>query len=282
MEHLIRPNRNETVLIEVTPESAGWDYLVFQIVSLKKGQSFSRQTGGNEVALAPLAGKGKVQVAGKQFDLGRDSVFTEMAHVLYVPPGHDITVQAGADFEFALGGAPAEGKYPLRLFTPAETKSEVRGGGSATRQVVHTLAHPLPAERLILYEVYVPGGNWSGWPPHCHDRYQGSPYLEETYYFRTDPDYGFAMHRNYRVDTDFDEILPVYNGDLVLVTQGFHSTAATPNCNLYFLNYLAGDLLDEARATPPFDDPTFAWIKDDWEANKMTLPIVGPTYRNAP
>ncbi len=276
MEHLIRPNSSETVMIEVTPESVGWDYLAFQIISLKKGQSFSRQTDGNEVALVPLAGKGKVQVAGKQFDLGRDSVFTEMAHVLYVPPGHDITVQAGADFEFALGGAPAEGKYPLRLFTPAEMKNEVRGGGPATRQVVHTLAHPLPAERLILYEVYVPGGNWSGWPPHCHDGYQGSPYLEETYYFRTDPEYGFAMHRNYRADTDFDEILPVYNGDLVLVTQGFHSSAAAPNCNLYFLNYLAGNLLDEARATPPFDDPTFAWIKNDWEANKIKLPIVGP------
>ena len=112
----------------------------------------------------------------------------------------------------------------------------------------------------------MPGGNWSGWPPHCHDRYEGSPFLEETYYFRTDPDYGFGMHRNYRVDTDFDEIFPVYNGELVLVTQGFHSTAAAPNCNLYFLNYLAGELLDEGRGTPPFDDPAFAWIKDDnWE-----------------
>jgi len=274
MEHLIRPSINETVMIDVTPESAGWNHLEFKVVSLKKDQSFSQQTGGNEVALVPLAGKGRAQAGGKQFDLSREGVFTEMARVLYVPPGLDLTVQTDAYFEFALGGAPAKGKYPLRLFSPSEIKSEVRGGGSATRQVVHTLAHPLPAERLILYEVYVPGGNWSGWPPHCHDGYAGSPYLEEVYYFRTDPDYGFAMHRNYRVDNDFDEILPVYNGDLVLVTQGFHSTAAAPNCNLYFLNYLAGDLLNEARATPPFDDPTFAWIKDDWEANPMLLPTV--------
>jgi 5-deoxy-glucuronate isomerase len=214
-------------------------------------------------------------VVGKQFDLVRDGVFTELSSVLYVPPGHEITIEAKADLEVALGGAPAEGKYPLRHFAPAEMKSEVRGGGSATRQVVHTLAYPLPAERLILFEVYVPGGNWSGWPPHCHDGYEGSPYLEETYYFRTDPDYGFALHRNYRVDTGFDEILPVYDRDLVLVTQGFHSTAATPNFNLYFLNYLAGDLLDEARATPPFDDPTYAWIKNDWDANLKPLPIVG-------
>ena len=62
--------------------------------------------------------------------------------------------------------------------------------------------------------------------------------------------------------------------DLVLVTQGFHSTAAAPNCNLYFLNYLAGELLDEARATPPFDDPTFAYIKEDWGAHTLSLPVI--------
>ena len=274
MEHLIRPKTDATVKINVTPKTAGWDSLTFKVISLKAGQSYSEQTGGNEVALVPLAGQGICRVAGEQFDLVRKGVFAEMPHVLYVPPGQEINVQAETDFEFSLGGAPAEGKYPLRLFVPAEIKSEVRGGGSATRQVNHILAHPLPAERLILFEVYVPGGGWSGWPPHCHDGYEGSPYLEETYYFRTDPDYGFAMHRNYRVDIDFDETLPVQNGDLVLVTQGFHSTAAAPNCNLYFLNYLAGELVDDKRATPPFDDPDFGWIKNDWEANAMPLPVI--------
>ncbi len=275
MEHLIHPNDDSTVLIEVTPTSAKWDYLSFKVVSLKAGQNHTEYTAGNEIALVPLKGKGLLTVGDTQFSVARQGVFTEMSHVLYVPPGHTVNVTAHEDFEFAIGGAPAEGKYPVRLFTPAEIKSEVRGGGAATRQVCHTLAHPLPAERLILYEVYVPGGGWSGWPPHCHDRYGGSPYLEEVYYFRTDPDYGFAMHRNYRIDTDFDEVLPVQNGDLVLVTQGFHSTAAAPNCNLYFLNYLAGELLDDGRATPPFDDPSFAWFKEDWEANTMALPTMG-------
>ncbi|MBF0277251.1 MAG: 5-deoxy-glucuronate isomerase [SAR324 cluster bacterium] len=274
MEHLIRPINNETIKIDVTPESASWDYLSFKVVSLKKGESFRQHSASNEMALVPLSGHGRVQVGGERFDLFRESVFKGRASVLYVPPNHEITVDAEAEFEFALGGAPAEGKYPVRLFEPAEIKTEIRGGGKATRQVVHTLAHPLPAERLILYEIYLPGGSWSGWPPHCHDGYGGSPCLDEVYYFRTDPDYGFGMHRNYRVDSEFDEILPFYDGDLVLVTKGFHSTAAAPNCNVYFLNYLAGNLLNEARATPPFDDPDFAWIKTDWEANEMKLPVL--------
>ena len=31
----------------------------------------------------------------------------------------------------------------------------------------------------------------------------GAPYLEETYYCRFDPPYGFAMHHTYRVDSEF-------------------------------------------------------------------------------
>ena len=39
---------------DVTPDSAGWRFLSFKVVSLKKGQSFSQPTGNNEVALVPL------------------------------------------------------------------------------------------------------------------------------------------------------------------------------------------------------------------------------------
>ena len=188
----------------------------------------------------PLAGQAMFEADGEQFEVSRKGVFDELPHILYLPPGEAVSVRAISDFEFAVGGAPAEGKYPRRLFTPDEMKKEIRGGGAARRQVNHVLAAPLPAERLILFEVYVPGGAWSGWPPHCHDGYMDSPYLEETYYYRIDPQDGFAIHRNYRKDTDFDELFTVRSGDLVLGTQGFHPVAAAPGSNVYFLNYLAG------------------------------------------
>jgi hypothetical protein len=41
---------------------------------------------------------------------------------------------------------------------------------------------------------------------------------------------------------------------------------------MYFLNYLAGDLWDQARGTPPVDDESFTWVKDNWDKNVMTLP----------
>ncbi|MEM7533772.1 MAG: 5-deoxy-glucuronate isomerase [Chloroflexota bacterium] len=275
MEHLIKPDYAQTNVMDVTRESAKWDYLTFRIVKLQPGESYSQSTGGDEIALVPLEGAATLSASGQSWSVSRENVFTQMPHVLYVPPGQEVSVEAAADspFEFAVGGAPAEGKYPTRMFAPEEQKVEVRGGGPAIREVHHTLAWPLPAERLILFEVYVPGGTWSGWPPHCHDGYEGSPYFEETYYYRIQPEDGVAFHRNYRIDNDFDEILPARHGDCVLVTQGFHPVAANPGSNVYFLNYLAGEPQNEARNYVPFEDPSTTWIKDNWEKNKLTLPM---------
>ena len=263
-------------LLRVTPEIAGWDVLDFAVVSLGAGETWSTSTGGREVAVVPQQGDFTATVAGAEYALGRTGVFDEMAPVLYLPPGTDLEIASPMGAEFAIGGAAAEGKYPVRLFEPREMKTEVRGGGGATRQVNHILAHPLPAERLILYEVYVPRGKWSGWPPHCHDGYEGSPYLEETYYFRFDPPNGWGMHRNYRLDSDFDEAFSVSDRDVVMVTQGFHSSAAAPGNHMYFLNYLAGTPVDDERAIPPFFQPEYRWIDGNWDVDAMKLPTVGP------
>ena len=273
MNHHLKSNYDEMIVLDVTPESAGWQYLSFRVIKLRANQVYMHHTADCELALVPLQGSGLVRGGGTEYSLSRADVFTEKPAVLYLPPGSEFGVTTAEAFEFAIGAAPATGKYPARLFAADEIRSEVRGGGAARRQVNHVLSHPMPAERLILFEVYVPGGAWSGYPPHCHDGYGGSEHLDETYYFRTEPANGVALHRNYRRDVDFDEIFPVRNTDLVLVTQGFHSTAAAPGSNLYFLNYLAGELIDDARRTPPYDDPDYVWLKDNYTANLMTLPL---------
>jgi 5-deoxy-glucuronate isomerase len=274
--HKLSPGAGPGELLRVTPEIAGWDVLDFSVVSLEAGGTWSIDTAGREVAVVPQSGSFTASVGSEVFSLRRSGVFEEMAPVLYLPPGTSVGIDTEAGAEFAVGGAPAEGKYSVRLFMPEEMKTEVRGGGGATRQVNHILAHPLPAERLILYEVYVPRGKWSGWPPHCHDGYEGSPYLEETYYFRFDPPNGWGMHRNYRVDSDFDEAFSVSDGDVVMVTQGFHASAAAPGNHMYFLNYLAGTPRNEERAIPPFFQPEYRWIDGNWDVDAMTLPTVRP------
>jgi 5-deoxy-glucuronate isomerase len=275
-KHQLRPEQGPGVVLHVTPETAGWDVLDFTVLRLDQGEHHLEYTSGREVAFLPLAGSATVIVDGRSYSLQRSGVFDQMPQVLYVPPGYPVEIRALDEAEIAFGGAPAGGRYPVRLIAPEEMKIELRGGGGATRQVNHILTHPLPAERLILYEVYVPRGGWSGWPPHCHDGYEGSPYLEETYYFRFDPDDGFGFHRNYRLDRDFDEVFVVHDRDLVLVTEGFHTSATAPGSHLYFLNFLAGELIDEERGIPPFFQPEYRWIEGNWDRDAMVLPTVGP------
>jgi 5-deoxy-glucuronate isomerase len=272
----LTPSAGGGVKLELTPESAGWRFLSFAVVELAAGETHHSLLADQETAVVPLHGSYEIAVGAIRSDVQRDSVFTQMPRVAYAPPKTPIDITATSSCSFAIGSAPAVGTYPARIFEPAEMKSELRGGGTAYRQVNHILAMPLPAEHLILYEVYVPRGTWAGWAPHCHDGRDGSPYLEEVYYFRQDPPEGFVLHRNWRDDEGYEEVFSVGDGEVVLVPKGFHSTVACPTSHLYFLNYLAGDLVGDARSTPPCFNAQYTWIQDDWSAGAWDLPIVRP------
>jgi 5-deoxy-glucuronate isomerase len=274
---LTRPGAGPEV-IRVDPETAGWQSLGYNVFSLAAGEEVSLDHPDRELAVVTISGEGEARVAGETFRLRREGVFEELSPLLYVPPGSPVRLGAASatNWVFAVGSAPAEGRYPLRLIEPTEVKVEIRGGGAALRQVSHVLAPPLPAERLIVYEVVVPGGSWAGWPPHCHDGEFGSPRLEETYYFRFDRPGGFGFHRNYVDDGSFEEAFTVRDGECVSVPRGFHVTTAAPGNNMWILNFLAGDLTGEDRATPPYFDPATTWITEDWSKGQVSLPTAVP------
>ena len=170
--------------VATTPLLAGWQYLHFAVETLEPGRVYAGDSGDLELAIVPLSGAGVVEVGDQTFSLSRASVWLELPQVLYLPPHTAFTVTTTSRLEFSVGGAPAEGRYPVRLLEPREMRSELRGGDTATRQVNHILGAELPAERLLLYEVYTPSGHWSGWPPHRHDGELGSLYIEETYFYK--------------------------------------------------------------------------------------------------
>lgn len=269
-------------VMRVTPAAMGWEHLGFEVLALGPDERVSRESADRELAIVPLTGSGVAHVGGDAFELSRRGIFDAPGGLLYVPPGATATLAATSAWRVAIGSAPAEGRHPLRLVEPAEMQVELRGGGPARRQVNHLLAPPLPAERLIVYEAFVPGGAWAGWPPHCHDGWHGSPYLEETYYFGFDRFDGFGFHRNYLADGSYDETFTVRDGDCVAVPRGFHVTAAAPGHNLWVLNVLAGELRDEARATPPYFDPGSTWIAEDWSKGAIELPVGAPAHAGSP
>ena len=73
---------------------------------------------------------------------------------------------------------------------------------------------------------------------------------------------------------DFDEVSVARDGDVVLVPMGYHTTVTSPGSNMYFLNFLAGDLELDARATPPCFHSEHTWIESDWTAGAWSLPVV--------
>lgn len=276
----IRPQPGPGRILDITPESAGWDNVAFSAVELTPSDPWTGVASDRETAIVPLSGSGRVRAGDIDTPISRISVFEELGRIVYLPPGTPYEITTESSLTAAVGSAPAEGRYPARVFEPSEMRVEIRGGGQAYRQVVHSLAHPLPAEKLILYEVFVPRGTWSGWPPHCHDGRDGSPYLEEVYYFRLDRPEGYCMHRNWRTEEEFDEAVVARDGDAVLVPKGYHTSVACPSSNMYFLNYLAGELIGDERRTPPCFAAEHTWIEADWGAGAWTLPVAGAVPSN--
>jgi len=260
------------VVCSASPATTGWRYLTYATVEAAPGSSITMTSGGSEIAVVPLSGTVVATVADRSFSLSRRDVFLDIGSVVYAPPATTVHIETTDGATFAIGGAPADPVYPTRYIGPDDVRIEMRGGGAAYRQVGHLLSPPIEAHRLILYEVRVPRGSWSGWPPHCHDGHLGSPYLEETYYFEFRPTNGFAFHRNFREADGIDDTFVATHQSLVTVPAGFHTTAACPGSHMYFLNFLAGDIEHGDRRLPPCFDDRYTWIDGHWDDEPMTLP----------
>ena len=253
------PDEDGSVL-KVTPRSAGWEYIGFEVLKLGAGRAVERGSGDEEVCLVPLSGRCAVSAGGEEWGEvgGRESVFDGAPHALYLPPGTEYRVEATTDLELAVCSAPAQGGEESLLIRPEDIDVEVRGKGNMERRIHPILMEDRPAEKLLVVEVLTPNGHYSSYPPHKHDR-EDPPrerYLEETYYHRIKPDQGFALQRVYTEDRSLDETLAFRDGDVVLVPRGYHVVSAPPGYDLYYLNVMAGPV----REWRIKNDPDHEWL----------------------
>jgi len=268
------PPDGSGVLIELTPEDAGWELLRFSVRRLARGHRLDGDTGSDEVCLVLLSGSCRVGWNGEApQSLGpRASVFEEYPHAVYLPPGTRFVVEATQTCELADGRAPARRSFPPRVVRPDQCGLELRGGGNASRQIIDILPPEFPADRLLCCEVLTPGGNWSSYPPHKHDTDDppGEVDLEETYYFRIRGNDGYGFHRVYTADGSSDQTLKVEDGDLVLIHEGYHPFVTAFGYDAYYLNFLAGDRRSLAAA----DDPRYATLRRTWPPPDPRVPMI--------
>lgn len=264
MSHLLAKPQppNEIGRIQnITPRSANWQYVGFEVYTLTKGQSLTLPTEQTEVCLVLMSGKADVQTNKENWsDIGdRTTIFEQQPpYAVYVPPHDEFTVTANTDLELAVSRAPAEGKYPARLIRPEDLEYKTRGEGTNARKVCNILFNDIPAEKLLVVEVFTPNGNWSSYPPHKHDTdaKPNETQLEETYYHRLNPSQGFAFQRVYTDDRSLDETITVEDKGVVMVPEGYHPVGAPHGYDLYYLNTMAGP----ERTWIFNNDPDHEWM----------------------
>jgi len=266
---LRRAADGEGTVHAITPETAGWRYVGFSDHRLHRGEAVSLSADERERAVVVLEGAATISTSDRRWSsLGsRDSVFDGPAPpVLLLEAGVDLTVEAEGDATIIVADAPTADVRRTRLFSPDEIFVETRGEGITRRTIHHLLPPTVAAGRLILFEVFTPGGNWSSYPPHKHDT-EDPPteaYLEELYYYRFARPEGWGFARVYTPDRTLDASFAPTDSDVLLIPRGYHPFGAPAGYDAYYLNVMAGPNRNWHFTV----DPDHAWLMN-WDP---TLP----------
>ncbi len=255
-------------IVGITRAEGGWRYVSYAVHRLADGQEIRRAGDDDEVGVVVLEGSADVRAGHERWSgLGsRASVFDgPPPPVVLSEPGRDLEIRAtGPGTLVAIASALGGDVRVTRAIDPATMRIEERGSGQTARRVHHLLPPATEAGRLILVEVFTPGGNWSSYPPHKHDT-EDPPheaYLEELYHYKFARPAGFAFARVYTADRSLDEAMTPGEDDLVLVPRGYHPVGMPAGYDGWYLNVMAGP----ARVWNFTLDADHAWLMD-WTAS---------------
>ena len=243
-------------------EDHGCNVLGFEKLSLLAGQTHSGKSLDREILLVVLSGTADVTVNETTFNgVGtRANVFAGNPHSVYIPKGSNFMVRALGNFEAALPSAPSDLETAPYEIKPEQVNTGQWGALNFTRRFREILVAPdrRPASRLIVGETITPSGNWSTYPAHRHEVVAGSEvFHEEMYYFRVSSPEGWGVTRHYSPERDYDNTHIVKDDTLLSIPHGYHTYAAAPGYNSYYLWFLAGD----TRIQGVKFDPDQAWIQ---------------------
>ena len=228
----------------------------FNIVKLKRGDTFDYSVPGYETGIVPATGTIDIEVGTEHFasigNRGKD-VWDGEPEGVYVPTGASARMLCTSETsEVFVAGAKFEG-----VLTPFAVRAadidKVQYGSDDTkthRKIKHILGTKYRDRvgRLLVSELFTVGaGGWSGFPPHKHDtdRKDTDGHLietrhDETYNFRFRPNHGFGMQLVQREDGKVGEAYHLVDGSTVVLEKGYHPCVAAPGYEMYYFTILGG------------------------------------------
>ncbi len=260
-------------MLRVTREQAGWDWMSFIVHRVQPGDAFRATTVDEEAVFVLLGGTCVADWGAGIRRIGkRKNIFDGFPYALYLPCGNKAEFTAETVCEIAECRVPSTAQLEPQLVCPSDVVSSLRGGGNASRQIVDIIGPAFTADKLMVIEVYTPGGNWSSYPPHKHDVHNPPREvdLDEIYYYRICQPEGFALQHLYAGEHAGERTLKAMDGDTILVHSGYHPVVAGPGYDVYYLNFLAGS----SRTLAVTEDPNHVWIRSTWNHTDPRLPLI--------
>lgn len=246
-----RDNRNQPL---VEPRRGRLALTYFNLLRLRSGESHTLEVSGCEIFCVVLSGRADIAACAQEFkNVGRRAnIWDGPADSVYCGTCPRVTVRAlRNDTEVAVaGGLCAQPFTPFRVL-PADVEM-VEVGSAEThsrRRIFHLLGQNATgrAGSLLVSELYVDQGCWSGYPPHKHDteRPPEETEFEEIYHYRFRPETGFGAQFCYDEQTEATsasspQVVMTRHRDTFLVDRGYHPTVTSPGHESYVFTILAG------------------------------------------
>ena len=273
--HIPPLKNNNKPIVDANDSRVPLNY--FNIVNLKKDQSFEYIVPGYETCIVPATGTIDIEVEGINYN----TIGNRIANVWDgEPEGVYISTKTKASFscktekaEIFIAGARYD--KTLQPFAVRSKEIDVVQYGSDDTKTHRKIKHILGANhhgkvgRLLCNELYTVGqGGWSGFPPHKHDtdRLPDETRHDETYNYRFKPNHGFGFQLFQKEDGKLGEAHHIVDGSTVVIDKGYHPCVVAPGYEMYYFTILGGlsqrSLIQYFQPVHSYQIETIPGIKD--------------------
>ena len=247
--HIPPFENNNKPIVDINDSRVPLNY--FNIVKLKKDQSFEYTLSEYESCIVPATGTINIKVQDLNFqEIGNRiiDVWDGEPEGVYVPTNTKSIFTCITDkAEVFIAGA----KYnkTLKPFAVRSKEVDVVQYGSDETKTHRKIKHILGANhhekvgRLLCNELFTVGqGGWSGFPPHKHDtdRLPKETRHDETYNYRFRPKNGFGFQLFQSEDGKIGEAQHIINESTVVIEKGYHPCVVAPGYEMYYFTILGG------------------------------------------